>query len=221
MYVWLPDGSLAHLALYQLCGVAWMVLTVLVFLEHESLYLPVLYVARPDDDKVGEGGVADPTLLAVDDPSVPVAAGRTLKHHGVRPVGGLRQAPGPDLLHPRHPGEPPSFLLLGTTDRHGPHRQPGMNPEECIEAPVPPRHLDRDEPGSDLAHAWTPILLDGASRYVQSGHLGYELERDLGLLPILVDYRDDLGVSESPYPVPDHTLLVCEQLVEQVIVGPQ
>src|SRR5215207_8114759 len=154
MYVWLPDGSLAHLALYQLCGVAWMVLTVLVFLEHESLYLPVLYVARPDDDKVGEGGVADPTLLAVDDPSVPVAAGRTLKHHGVRPVGGLRQAPGPDLLHPRHPGEPPSFLLLGTTDRHGPHRQPGMNPEECIEAPVPPApsrsRRARQRPGSCL-----------------------------------------------------------------------
>jgi hypothetical protein len=40
-------------------------LTVLVFLEHECLYLPVLHVARPDDDEVGECSVADPTLLAV------------------------------------------------------------------------------------------------------------------------------------------------------------
>src|SRR5215203_573376 len=150
-----------------------MVLAVLVFLEHEGLYLPVLDVARPDDDEVGEGGVADPTLLAADDPRIPLAPSRGLQHHGVRPVVGLSQAPGPYLLHPRHLGEPPSFLLLGTTDRHGPHREPGMNPEECIEAPVPPRHLDRDEPGSDLAHARTPILLDGAPRYVQSGHLGY------------------------------------------------
>src|SRR5215212_8929732 len=221
MYVWLPDGSLAHLALYQLCGVAWMVLTVLIFLEHEGLYLPVLHVARPDDDQVGECGVADPTLCAIKYPRVPVAAGRSLQHHGVRTVVGLCQAPGTDLLHLRHPGEPPSFLLLGTTNGHCPHRKPGMDPEECIEASVPARHLDRNEPGSDLAHAWTPVLLDGAPRYVQGGDLGYYLERELGLLPVLVDYRDDLSVSESPNPVSDHTLLFCEQLVEQVVVGPQ
>jgi hypothetical protein len=96
-----------------------------------------------------------------------------------------------------------------------------MDPEECVEATVPTRHLYSDEPGSDLAHARTPVLLDGATRYVQGGDLGYELERKLGLLPVFVDYRDDLGVSESPNPVPDRTLLVSEQLVEQVVVSPQ
>src|SRR5829696_4458278 len=119
-----------------------MVLAVLVLLEHEGLYLPVLHVARPDDDQVGEGGVADPTLLAIYDPGIPVAAGRCLQHHRVGTVVGLRQAPGPDLLHPRHPGEPPSFLLLGTTNGHGPHapsRSPRarMRPGSCPDTRTP------------------------------------------------------------------------------------
>src|SRR5918998_514654 len=210
MYVRLPDGTLAHLALYKVRGEARVVLAVLVLLEHEGLYLLVLHVARPDDDEVGECSVADPTLLPVKDPGVPGASGRGLQHHGVGTVIGLRKAPGPDLLHLCHLGEPPSLLLLGAADRHSPHRKPGMNPEECIEAPVPTRHLDSDEPCCDLAHARTPVLLDGATRYVQGGDLRDELERELGLLPILVDYRDDLGVSKSPNPVPDLTLLLRE-----------
>ena len=43
---------------------------------------------------------------------------------------------------------------------------------------VPTRHLYGDEPCSDLAHARTPVLLDGSPRYVQGGDLGYELERN-------------------------------------------
>src|SRR5215208_6206388 len=107
-------------------------LTVLVFFENEGLYLPVLDVAGPDDYEVGECGVPDPTLLAVYDPFVAVTTRCCLQHYGVRSVVRLRQAPSPDLLHPRHLGEPPSFLLLGTTDRHGPHREPGMDPEERV-----------------------------------------------------------------------------------------
>src|SRR5215203_1724924 len=103
VYVRLPDGALAHLARYELGGVAGLVLAVLIFFEDEGLDLAVFDVAGPDDDEVGEGGVADPTFLPVEDPTVPVAAGRGLEHNGVRAVVGLRQAPGSDLLHPRHP----------------------------------------------------------------------------------------------------------------------
>src|SRR5829696_2871752 len=187
-----------------------MVLAVLVFFEYEGFYLPILDVAGPDDDEVGEGGIADPTLFAVDDPAVSVTPGHGLQHYRVRPVVRLRKAPGPDLIHLRHLGEPAPLLLLGTADRHGPHRKPGMDPEERIEAPIPPRHLDSHEPGRNLAHPRTPVLLDRATRYVQCGDLGHELERELGLLPVLVYYRDDLGVGEGPYPVPDLSLLVSE-----------
>src|ERR687898_966316 len=100
MYVRLPDGAFAHLALYQVRGEARVVLAVLVLLEHEGLYLPVLHVARPDYDEVGEGGVADPTLLPVQDPIVPVSPGRRLQHHGVGTVVWLGKAPGRDLLNP-------------------------------------------------------------------------------------------------------------------------
>ena len=221
VYVRLPDGAFAHLAFYELGGVAGVVRAVLVFFEDEGFDLAVLYVAGPDDDEVGEGGVADPTLLPVQDPTVPVAAGRGLEHHGVRAVVGLRQAPGPDLLHPRHLRQPAPLLLLGTADGHGPHREPGMDPEERVQAPVTPRHLYGDEPRRDLAHARTSVLLDGGARDVQLGDLGHQLERELGLLPVVVYDRDDLGVGEGPYPVPDLPLLIREQLVEQVVVGPQ
>src|SRR3712207_8471039 len=49
---------------------------VLVLLQHESLDLPVLDVARPDDDDVGEGGVADPAFFPVQHPLVAVPADR-------------------------------------------------------------------------------------------------------------------------------------------------
>src|SRR5829696_4458277 len=54
---------------------------------------------------------------------------------------------------------------------------PGSHLRFCSSEPqmatVPTRHLDRHEPGCDLAHARTPVLLDGAPRYVQIGDLGY------------------------------------------------
>src|SRR5215204_864866 len=96
-----------------------------------------------------------------------------------------------------------------------------MDPEEGVEAAVPTRHLDGNEPGGDLAHARTPVLLDGAAGDVQRRDFGYKLERELCLLPVFVYNRYDLGVSERPHPVPDRTLLVSEQLVEHVVVGPQ
>ena len=43
-------------------------------LDDEPFDLVVLFVAGPDDDEVGEAGVADPLLLAVEDPVVTVAA---------------------------------------------------------------------------------------------------------------------------------------------------
>src|SRR5262249_24181384 len=45
-------------------------------LDDEALHLIVPDVARPDDRDVAEGGVADPLLLAVQDPGVAFAARR-------------------------------------------------------------------------------------------------------------------------------------------------
>src|SRR5215204_2746814 len=140
--VGLPDGPFAHLACYELGGVAGVMITVFVFFEDEGFDLSVFHVAGPDDDEVGEGGVADPTFLAVYDPLVAVTPRRGFQHYRVRPMIWLRQAPRPDLLHPRHLGKPPLLLLLGTADGHGPHGKPGMDPEERVQTPVPPRHLD-------------------------------------------------------------------------------
>ena len=45
-------------------------------LDDEALDLVVVDVARPDDRDVAPGRVADPLLLAVEDPGVAVALGR-------------------------------------------------------------------------------------------------------------------------------------------------
>jgi hypothetical protein len=47
-----------------------------------------------------------------------------------------------------------------------------------------------------------------------SATFGHQLERELGLLPVLVDDRDDLGVRERPNPVPYLALLVREKVVQ-------
>src|SRR5918998_1802521 len=221
MYVRLPHGALAHLAHYELRGVAGVVLPVLVLLQHKGLDLPVLDAARPDDDDVGEGGVADQAFLTVQPPLVAVPARRGLEHHGVGAVIRLGQAPGPDLFHPRHLREPPLLLLLRAADRHRPHREPRVDPEERVQAPVPARHLYRHEPSRKLAHPGTPVALYRATRYPQLGDLRNQLERKLSLLPVLVDHGYDLGVRERPHPVADRALLIRKQLVEQVIVGPE
>src|SRR5262249_25163646 len=46
----------------------------IILLDDEALDLTRCFISRPDDIYVGEGGVADPLLLAVEDPSFAFAA---------------------------------------------------------------------------------------------------------------------------------------------------
>jgi hypothetical protein len=69
-----PDPGVLHgserdLAFHLLGFESWRAL-----LDKKALYLATLDVAGPDDDHIGEGGVADPRLLAIKDPAIAVSA---------------------------------------------------------------------------------------------------------------------------------------------------
>jgi hypothetical protein len=77
--VGLENGALAHLAGDDSGGVPRGVPAVVVLFNDEDVDVSVLRVPGKQDDDIGHMPVADPALVAVDDPMVPVAAGLGLQ----------------------------------------------------------------------------------------------------------------------------------------------
>lgn len=110
--VGLLDRPLAHLAGDDLGPVAGRVLADGGLLDDEGVDLPVLGAAREQHDHVGRVPVADPALVPVDHPGVPVPAGGGLQGHRVGAVLGLGEGERPGLLQPGHGRQPAVLLLL-------------------------------------------------------------------------------------------------------------
>src|SRR6202008_4741231 len=82
-------------------------------LDDECLDLIVGEIARPDDRDVAPRGVADPFLLAIEDPCVPVTLGRSRKAaRGSRADERLGQSEAANFLPAGHRREPLLLLLL-------------------------------------------------------------------------------------------------------------
>src|SRR6202023_837593 len=93
-------------------------------LDYESLDLVVGEVARPDDGKIAPRRVADPPLLAVEDPIVALALCRRCQATGgARTDQRLGEAEAADLLEARHWRQPLLLLLLRSVDVDGAHCQ--------------------------------------------------------------------------------------------------
>src|SRR5437588_533441 len=116
-------------------------------LHEEALDLPVLGVARPEDDDVGDGAVADPALGAVDHVLVPAPLGAGLQGDGVGAVVGLGEGEGAEALGPGHRRQPALLLLLGAEHGDRAHRQPRLDAEEGAQAAVAAVELHVHEPG--------------------------------------------------------------------------
>src|SRR4029077_8929405 len=80
-------------------------------LDDEALDLVVGEITRPDDRDVAPRRVADPSLLAVENPGVPFAL-RSGQHAAAcsRTHQRLGEAEAADLLEARHPRPPTSLL---------------------------------------------------------------------------------------------------------------
>src|SRR5258707_3988794 len=80
-------------------------------LDNESLHLIVAEIARPDDGNVAPWRVADPPLLAIENPAIAFTLGcRGQTAARSRTDQRLGEAEAADLFHARHRRQP--FLLL-------------------------------------------------------------------------------------------------------------
>src|SRR5918997_588707 len=206
--VGLPDGALGAFAREYLGTVARRAL-----LDEEAPYTAVLG-SGPDHDHVGEGGVADPALLPVQDVAAVSGGGGRREGAGVAPGAGLGEGEGPDLLAPGHRGQPLLLLLLAPELVDRSHREPALDVQESRQASRPARHLRYGQPVGHVVPAGAIVLLpEAAARDAQLAEGGHELERELGPVPVLGGGRDHLPVHELPHPVPDPPLLLGEQAV--------
>src|SRR5271155_5623773 len=103
-------------------------------LDDEALDLVVGDIARPDNRDIAPGSVADPPLLAVEDPAVALALSRG-QHATAYPRAhqGLGQAETADLLEARHRRKPLLLLLFRSVDINGAHRQAAVHAVESGE----------------------------------------------------------------------------------------
>jgi hypothetical protein len=72
-------------------------------LDNEALDLVVGDITCPNNRYVTPWGIADPLLLTVDDPGIPLTfRGRGESSARARPYQRLSQTEAADFLHPRH-----------------------------------------------------------------------------------------------------------------------
>ena len=115
-------------------------------LDDEALDLVVGEIARPDDGNVAPRSVADPPLLAVEDPGVALALRRGQQAAGrARTHQRLGEAETADLLEARHRRQPLLLLLFRSVDVDGAHRQADVHAHERRERRVDARNLHLDK----------------------------------------------------------------------------
>jgi len=189
-------------------------------LHDEAFDLAILHVTGPDDDVVGERGVADPFLLPVQDPVGAVAArggGEATRDPGADV--GLGQPERADLLHPGHLRQPPLLLLLGAEQVDRPHRQAAVHAHERGDRRVGPGQLHRDHPVQERAAARAAVAVVGRAGDAQPREPRDQVVRELLPGPVVVDDRLDLLGHELPRAPEGVPAVVVQQLLQAVEVS--
>src|SRR4029077_10906288 len=129
-------------------------------LDDEALDLVVRHIARPDDRNVAPWSVADPFLLAVEDPGVALAfSGRRQAACRSRANQWLGQAEAADLFKACHRWQPFLFLLFRSVEVDRAHRQAIVHAKKRTERRVNSRQLHHDEAKQFLTSALASIPL--------------------------------------------------------------
>ena len=192
-----------------------------VLLDEEPLDLAVGGVARPDHDHVGDGAVADPALLAVEDVAVAVAAAVVSSATASEPCSGSVSANAPSRSSRAIPGSQRCFCSSEPEHPDRPHRQPGLHGVERAEAAVTPVQLHVDQSGGDRAHRWAAVALDAVADDAERAHLLDELPRELRPFPVAVDDGQHLGVDERPGALQVVPLGIGQLVAQAEVVGAQ
>ena len=186
--------------------------------NQEALDLVVGEVAGVDDHPVGERGVADPALGAIEDPAVALAARRGAGAAGnVGAAQRLGEAEGTDLPKRVDVRQPGILLLLRGEGLDGPGEQTVVDAHERGDGRVRAGDLGVQDAGEKVGVALAP---HGADE-VDLRQLRDQVHRELAAVPAVHRDRLDLARQELPdfgQPVP---LLAAEQLLEgeEVAVG--
>ena len=162
--------------------------------------------------------VADPLLLAVEDPGVAVAlGGRGEAAAGAGADQRLGQAEAADLLEARHRRQPFLLLLLGAEQSDRAHGEAGVHAEESRE-----RRVDRaPSPCATRPYQLRAVAVPPMPRPPMSSSFRRldQLERERVLDPIFVDDRRDLGLHEVAHLLEDRTFLGAQRLLDLVEVA--
>ncbi len=168
-----------------------------VLLDDESLDRVVGLVARPDDGQVGEGGVSDPSLGAVEHPGIPVAARGGLKPAGhARSDVGFGESERADGVEAGHPRQPLVLLFLRAAVVDRAHREVVVHAQAGRYRAIDGRHFHRDESVDEDAAAGAAVSLDGDSPDAEFGQARPHLVGELLAGPVVVDDRRDLLAHE-------------------------
>src|SRR5580658_3671366 len=97
-------------------------------LDNEAPDLVVRHIPSPDDRNVAPRGVADPSLLAVENPGITLAfGGRRQAAARPRAHQRLRQTETANLFKARHGGQPFLLLLFRSVEANRAHCQSSVN----------------------------------------------------------------------------------------------
>src|SRR5258705_9257297 len=143
--------------------------------------------------------MADPFLLAVQDPGIALAL-RRRRHAGggSRTDERLRESEAADLFE-ANPRRPPLLLLLfRPAEIDAAHRQPGVDAEERRDRRIDARELHLNEAQERETFPAAAVTLDRNAADVQLLERGQQLEGKGVLEPVLPDDRRDLGLGELP-----------------------
>ena len=187
-----------------------------VLLDDEALDLVVVLVAGPDHDQVGEGGVADPLLLAVEHPARRRRAGRWWR--------GRRRSPEPTSgsVSPNAPIS--SIRAIAGSQRSRCSSEPHRSIEPIASPPWTPMKVPIDGSTRASSIATMPSTQGAASRAARSvvrqagdaelGDARDQLVRELRAGPVVVDHRLDLAGHERAHVAEQLAVLVLEQQLE-------
>ena len=183
-------------------------------LDHEGGEVLAVDLGEGDVD-VGEAGVAEPHLLAVEDPALAVRREDRprLRVHRVARRGRLGERVGADPLSGREAGQVLLLLRLGAEVDDGQRADAGVAHEGDREAAVAGRLL-RDEAAAHLVEAEAAVLLrDLDAQQPQLARLAQERPGGLVLQgEDLGDPRHHLLLHELGGRVADHALLLAQVL---------
>src|SRR5713101_4374816 len=129
---------------------------------------------------------------------------------------GLGQAKGTLFFEAGHQWEPALLLFFGTQHRDGGHGETRGGAKDNAKTGIGTRQFVQNEAGGYGAHTGTAEALDATAGDFEGANLGNQPERNVRMLPIVVDDRDDLPVTEGTHFVSNAAFLLSEEFINQI-----